>query len=248
MPRLAASRLLRSTLLALLAAAALGAKPQVTQVPEGIWKGSYQGADGVNHRALAFVLGGARGGEARLIMANGDLAGLQLTAGGEGRGTQYREGGGSLQIRWQLERAQPRKRFQGVYQTSGDEGASLGHFLFDDFLAIYDLHTDQVALAGSYTSKPGQNSLHQELTFILKPDGNFKATGPAGMELEGALAVPDAQHSVFLANFRLNVPNHSTQDGTGLGYAFKDAKTSLRTILVTGDLGGRGLLATFQER
>jgi hypothetical protein len=220
----------------------------VGQVPEGIWKGTYQGQDGVKRSALAFVLGGAQGGEARLILANGDLAGLQLTAGGEGRGALYRGAGGSLQIRWQLERAIVRKRFQGVYQTVGDAGTDLGHFLFDDFLAIYDLRTDQGAMAGKYTSTAGQNSLHQELAVTLKPDGTFKATGPAGMLLEGALAVPDPEHSMFLANFRLSVPNHTAQDGTGLGYAFKSAKTSMRTILVTGDLGGRGLLATFQER
>ena len=241
-------RLLRSSLLALLGVAALGARPQVNQVPAGIWKGTYQDADGVTRSALAFVQGGSSGGEARLILANGDLAGLKLTAGGEGRGTQYRGGGGSLQLRWQLERARPRKRFQGVYQTVGENGASLGHFVFDDFLAIYDLHTDQNAMAGTYASSPGQNTLHQDLALTLKPDGSFKATGPAGMVLAGALAVPDPDHSIFLATFRLTVPNHSAQDGTGLGYAFKNAKSSQRTILVTGDLGGRGWLATFEER
>jgi hypothetical protein len=248
MPRQTLQFLLKLGLCAGLALPAVAAAPRVTQVPDGIWKGTLTRKDGPARSALAFVQGGDKEGEVRLILSDGDLAGLKLAPGGEGTGTEYRNHGGNLQLRWQLASARPGKVFQGVYQAVDANGVTLGRFVFDDYLRVYNLPTDQAAMAGTYYSKPAQNSLSQELELTLKADGNFVATGPAQLSLGGALAVPDSSHSVFLASYRLSVPNHPPQDGTALGYVFKDGKTDVRTILMTGDLGGRGLLATFQTR
>ena len=238
--------LLELGLCAVLALPAAPAGPRVTQVPGGIWKGSFTGQGGAARPVLALVLAGDQEGEARLIFADGDLARLRLAPGGEGTGTGYPRAGGTLQLRWQLESARPGRAFKGVYQAIDAQTASLGHFVFDDYQAGCDLPARQAEMAGSYRSKPAQNSLAQDLELTLKADGQFVASGPGQWSLAGALAVPDPRRSLFQASYRLSRPGQPPEDGTGLGYVFKAGGTARRTLLVTGDLGGRGLLATFQ--